>query len=421
MIKSKNELEEYLSNVCMNIALDAEKCNEIYDYLKDKYDVPREITSDLICFRMTFSEASEFILFCLLDGINSLTTNKKKVEVFYTTQEIKKYSKAKYKVNKIKFPLRFKMIKIEEDQWVGKIDIKFLMQLRDAQMINYNINAQRTMQRVIKGDKEIYKINLNKEATTSIRKSMEAGTFIPNTLTLNIPQEDYDASFYYDDENMELVIKKLKCFHISDGFHRYIAACKASDENKEFDYNMELRIVNWNEPKVQTFIYQEEQKTPLKKVDSESLNMNKAANIIVSRVNNDIFCNMKGLINRNNGIINFGEMALLVDWFYTRGQKTTNTNSIQLRAAKEIVENINIITENNPNLLENKWDYELLLAAFCTFDYFNDNSNLDKRNMPAIVSQTYKELKELNDNKLNNKKPRKVLIDLVMNIIERIK
>lgn len=31
-------------------------------------------------------------------------------------------------------------------------------------MINYNANAQRTMQRIIRGDKEIYKISLNKDA-----------------------------------------------------------------------------------------------------------------------------------------------------------------------------------------------------------------------------------------------------------------
>ena len=423
MLKSKSKLEEYLSKICMDIAIDTGKCNEIYDYIKDKYNIPRELISDLLCFRMTFTEASEYVLFCLLDGINFSGGFYKSPDEFYTPQEVKKYSKTKYKVSKIKFPLRFKMIQVEDDQWIGKIDVQLLMELRDAQMINYNVNAQRTMQRIIRGDKEIYRISLNKNAVASIRHDMEARTFIPNTLTLNIPLEDYEAEFHYDEKNMEFVISSLKCFHISDGFHRYIAACKASDEDKDFNYNMEVRIVNWAEPKVQTFIYQEDQKTPLKKMDSESLNMNKAANIIVGRINNNVFCNMKGLISRNNGIINYGEMASLVDWFYLKKlrRRAVNTNAIQIKAVKEITENINIITETNLDYMSKKWDYKFLLAAFCTFDYFNRNQEMDKRKMNDIVVKTYEKLNNIQDNKLKNKTPRKVLIDLVMEIIDEVK
>lgn len=419
MLKKKSSLENYLSKICMEIAIDSEKCNELYNYVKDKYQIPRGIISDLVCFRMTFTEASEYVLFCLLDGLNHLASYYRSVEYYYSPQEINEYSKSKFKLNKINFPLRFKMVQIEDDQWVGKVDVHFLMQLRDAQLINYNVNAQRTMQKIIRGDKEIYKISLNKNAVASIQKSMEAGTFIPNTLTLNIPQEDYEADFYYDERGMELVINKLNCFHISDGFHRYIAACKASDRNKDFNYNMEVRIVNWAEPRVQTFIYQEDQKTPLRKMDSESLNMNKAANLIVNRVNTNVFCNMKGLISRNDGIINYGEMSALVDWFYLKkSKKTANTNAMQIQATKEITENLNIITESDLTYTQKKWDYKFLLTVFCVFDYFNKNSNLNKNIMNDVIVKTYQELKNTKDEKLKNKTPRKVLIDLVMNIVK---
>lgn len=418
MKESRVDLERYLNEVCINIALDMDENDKLVTYLNEKYNIPRELSSDLICFRMTFSEVSEFVLFCMLDGINKILNYKKKVESYYTSQEINKYRNSRYKQSKIKFPIKLKMIQVDEDQWIGKIDVKFLMKLRDAQMINYNANAQRTMQRIIRGDKEIYKISLNKDAVKSINESMVNGTFISNTITLNIPLEDYDAQFHYDESNMELVISKLKCFHISDGFHRYIAACQATDGDKNFNYNMELRIVNWAEPKVQTFIYQEDQKTPLKKLDSESLNMNKASNIIVNRINDNVLCNMKGLISRNNGIINFGEMASLVDWFYIKETpKSANMNSVQMKAVKEITENINIITEQNPKYVEKKWDYKLLLSVFCVFDYFNRNNSLDKKDMINVINKTYKELKISNDSKLSNKTPRKSLIEMVLNIV----
>lgn len=126
-------------------------------------------------------------------------------------------------------------------------------------MINYNVNAQRTMQRVIKGDKELYRITLNKHAVNSIRRSFESGEFIPNTITLNIP-EDPENEFYYNEKNSELVIKNINHFDISDGYHRYVAACQAYDQNDKFNYPLEIRIVSFDNDKVKKFIFQEDQK-----------------------------------------------------------------------------------------------------------------------------------------------------------------
>lgn len=90
----------------MNIAIDVTTCNKIYDYAKEKYDVPRGIISDLVCFRKSMSEALEFILFCLFDSIVEIKNIKNKLSDFYSNQEIDTYKKSKYKVDKIKFPIK---------------------------------------------------------------------------------------------------------------------------------------------------------------------------------------------------------------------------------------------------------------------------------------------------------------------------
>ena len=212
MLKDRKTLEQYLDELCDKIVADNIKCKAVYTYANEKYEIPKGIVSDLISKRMAMQSVTEFVLFILLDSMcNVLEEKVLGVDNFYTMQEAKHYRVSKYETDKIKFPLVFKMVQVDSDQWIGKITIDMLMKLRQAQLINYNINAQRTMQRVVKGDKETYKITLNQKAVNEIQNAYENNEFIPNTITLNIPMEtEYD--FYYDEESCSLVIKSLEHF-----------------------------------------------------------------------------------------------------------------------------------------------------------------------------------------------------------------
>ena len=326
MKKDRAVLEKRLTDICSHVAVNHAACNQVYDVAKEKYNLPRGLTSDLVCLRMSMSEATEFVLFCLLDVLNKVLKDVVRASDYYTEQEIKIYSKSKYKVNKIKFPLRLKMIQIDNDQWIGTIDNKLLMQMRAAQLINYNADVQRAMTKIIRGDKEIYKITLNQKAVCAIYDNLKEGLFVPNTLTFNIPQ-DVASDFYYDSDANELVVKQIEHVQILDGFHRYIAACRLSDEDTNFVFNWELRVVNFSEDKAKNFIYQEDQKTRMKKIDSEALNMNDSANIVVTRLNENPRCNLKGLISRHGGLINFAEMAELIRFFFFKKVSKKENNS----------------------------------------------------------------------------------------------
>jgi hypothetical protein len=421
MLKAKQSLEQYLAELCDRIVLDNDRCKKIYNYANKTYKIPKGLVSDLIAKRMEMSEVSEFVLFILLDSICNVEKDNKNIQTvdkFYTFQETKFYRTSEYEIKKIKFPLVFKMIQVADDQWIGKIDVKTLMELRQAQLISYDANTQRVLQRIVKGDKEVYKISLNQKAIGEIKESFEKGNFISNTITLNIPLES-ESDFYYDKDKNSFVIKSLDSFSILDGYHRYIAASQISDINSDFNYIMELRITNWDDTKSKTFIWQDNKKTFMKRVDRESYNLNNEANIIVERLNRSILCNMKGLINRNQTIINFGEMAMLVDWFYIKNNKKKGSSNVtQLEVIKELTENINLLTEQKMDLLENKWDYKYLLSVMCVFDYCKNN-DFDKRNMASLIDKVYKELNNSNNNKFKNRTPRKVLIEYVNEIIEK--
>ena len=417
MLKDKKALEQYLEAQCDKIVFDNDKCKTIYAYANETYDIPKGIVSDLVSRRMAMSEVSEFVLFILLDSMNNVLERIQHLDNYYTEKEIQFYKKSKYKTDKIKFPLIFKMIQIEEDQWIGKISVNTLMKLRQAQMISYNVNAQRTMQRVVKGGKESYKITLNQKAIGEIAEAYSSASFIPNTITLNIPAEE-DSVFYYDQETCSLVIKSLDHFDVTDGYHRFIAACQVSDINPEFDYSMELRIVNFTEDKAKQMIFQEDKKTKMRKIDSESMNMNKAANIVVTRLNENVRCNLKGLISRNEGVVSFAELAELVDYFYFKGLGKEKERSVTLKAISELTENFNMLTEYNTEYLEKRMKYSMLLAAMFCFDYFKNET--DNRDICKIIEETAKGIEYSKSKKFNNKTPRKTLMTEVENIMKGV-
>lgn len=382
MLKDKFELEKYLNKKCFSLAINTELCNKIFDYAHEQYDIPKVLVSDYILQRKEISESTEFILFIILDSITACYRQNASlsVENFYTEKEIKFYRSSKYIEEKIEFPLKFKMVQIDEDQWIGKTDVKTLMKLRNAQIITYNTEAQRTMQKIVYGDKIAYKITVNKHAVQKIFESFQKQRFIPNTITLNIPMENY-SDFHYSEDTCMLSIKELDHFDITDGYHRYIALCRAYDLDPDFNYTMELRIINFSEDKAKQFIYQEDQKTKMSKIASNSMNMDNPANIVVTRLNDNVRFNFKGLVSRNEGIIDLGEFAELVNYFYFKGKKLTKQSEriISIEATNEIVANFNMLSEYDTSYLNNRMEFTTLIAAMFCFDYFkkNPDPNID--------------------------------------------
>ena len=420
MLKAKVDLEKYLEKQIFKIITDTEKIDNICNYVEIKYNIPYGLTSDYITMRTQLLEASEFILFCILDAFENIVREasdikRNKFSEYYTENEIKTYSAAKYKTDKIKFPLRFKAIQISEDQWNTKIDFKMLMKLRAAQLINYNEDTQRTMEKIVRGDKEIYRIKIDKNTIYAIEESYKNGTYIPTPLTFNIP-EDSDSDFYYDENSCELVIRNLTQFDIVDGYHRYLAACKACDSDKKFDFTMELRIINFPEYKAQHFIYQEDQKTKMVKTDSNSFNQNNMANQIVKRLNQNPDSNLKGLISRNDGIVNYADFASLIHYYYLSKEKSKG-NQLVIETTRELTNKFNLLTEYDAKYLNTKYQFKKLMVVVHCFAYYRDK---DIKDMCQVIDQMIERLKELDNLLFSARTPRKGIANEIDRLLQEV-
>lgn len=356
MLKNKKELTELLKPLCLSLSTNRERMLTITQEIENENGVPTGTTSDIIAGRIKIEEESEFLLFLLAKKINPNIINE-----FFTEKEINFYSTQKIENITITYPIELKCIRVANDQWIGASDSKFLMALRKAQLINYNANAQRTMQRIIRGEKETYKISVNKKAVNEIADMLSKNIFVPNTITLNIPEK---SEWYYDDKKNTLYINKIDAFDISDGYHRYLAMAQLTEKNPEFNYPIELRLVSFPDNKIKQFIYQEDQKTKMKRIDSNSMNMSNPANLVIERLNADPMFNLKDKVQRNGGLINFSYLADGVSFIWFKGVKNASMEMI-LAVKSQLCGGVNALTENYPEFLSKRLDFkETLILTY---------------------------------------------------------
>ena len=406
----RNTIEEYLARFFVNVLTDKENKKAVEEYAKVTYSYPEVLIADVLGKRKILSEVSDFDLFVLVDSFKNAGIIKNSVNAYFTDVEIEHYSKAKYKApKKIKFPLKFNVIEIAPDQWIGRTTAREIVALRDAQIIRYNVNIQRTMRKGMKGKTEEYRIMENKRATSEIRAAMQSDMFIPNTLTLNIP-DDIDSEFDFSDG--VLTIKKAKALDIIDGFHRLIALEQAANLDPDFDYVMELRITNYSEDKGQRFVYQEDQKTKMSKIDSNSFNVDDEAVRVCRRLNDDSLCNIQGQITRNEGLISLGEMALILKrlHFHNLGKNAARVRGVEL--AKELREDFNRLTEYDGKYLTERYDFITLAVVLVAFKYFRGSGSFDGNVIDKVIE------KAKADDKIGKRLKNKLFTGPTINLIE---
>lgn len=355
MLKSKEELAKKITRICENKVSDLkykEVINKWTDTLFQSYNIPHSLSNDILSLRVNPVDYEDYILFAVL----SIISEEKTVKDYFTESEIKKYSAKKYAEKKIKFPIRWKMVQVSDDQWIGSISVKELMQLRNARLINYNENTQRPLSRKTINGEEVYRITINEAAISAIMDSYANGTYISNTITLNMPE---DTEMRYSDG--EVVINQISSFDILDGYHRYLAMQRLYLNDKNFDYTMEFRLVCFPEEKAKQFIWQEDQKTKMSKIDSDSMNQNNIANQIVNRLNQKSPFN--GLINNNKSIIDAGSFSYFINQYLCGDISKKQERKEMISMSNTIYENMLILVDNAPSIIDKRWDILYLVSV----------------------------------------------------------
>lgn len=389
-------------------AYDKDKSNRLVEIVAEQFGMQGGRAMDFVSGRMSIENASlleKFALYYAMDQIEGSNLLKRN----FADEQINLLRKQKFSKEMIKFPMKFHCIQIADDQWIGKISIGELVGLYNAQLIHYNVNAQRVMKRIVRGGNVTYRIAINQHAVKQIHDLMKLGRYIPNTITLNIP---VDADYLYDKQSETLLIKSADYFDIADGYHRLLALRKLHEEEGN-DFNMELRLVSFRDDKTQQFIFQEDQKTKMAAIESASLNRYDIANSVVRALNEEDynFC-WSGNIRRDGGLVNFADLACVVSFFYVKG---TNIKSGQERQAVNKIKNdlykkLNAICDAVQDMGELNYA-KLMLIVYCART-FEDNAE-----MILHVQNGLSNINQIDKNMFSVRRPRKAQIKEIQSII----
>lgn len=423
MLKPREELNELLTQIIQKKSFEA-NADSVVDYVYEHHNIPKGELNDYLSGRKDWSEANDVVTYCVIESFNKIPNNKhlltyaEKLSEMYTKSEIGKYSKYKYKSDVIKWPLRIPCYQVAKDQWIGVADMKLLFQLGEAQLIRYNENAQRIMRKKITGGQEEYVPYVNKKAVNEIAYFFKEGIYIPNTLTLNIP-EDVEVSFKYDEDTHEIIFNSIQCLDITDGYHRYLAAWHTYQNDKDFNTPIELRITQFSDEKARGFIYQEDQKTKMTKIESKSMQVNAPANIIVERLGASSTSNLKGLIKRIGGIIDQPILVSCISKYYL-DNKVDFTKAEIIEHYKIVEDFFNVITDADTSLLSKPWTYDYIVAAVLILSYKEKNKNSKKKGSTLKTVDLNKIIQALSGD-INKTPSQRMTATEIQTLNERIK
>lgn len=356
--KSKQDLDRYVEKLVSTITTRKSR-RELYDHLKRKFDMPESVAADIITLKKDMAEFTPFELFAVVYCIKKETLGK-----FFTEAEIQQLAETKMTVPKIKLPLQLQMLKVADNQWIGATDMAFIMKLREAQMLNYDENEQRALQIIKRGEIEIRKPFVSRKAVEEIREAMENGTYIPDAITLNMTD---NAEYEYDNSSCTLSIYSLPrdMFNLIDGYHRTLAMSEIHQFNSEFNLPMELRIVSFTRSEAEAFVFQQDQKTLMKKVVSDSYDPNTITNRIIVRINKSPEFLLQNEINRNGGKIDQARLAKLIAHYYLQDPvRKADQPKVITTVASELIKKFNELLEQVPELMDGMNVQQLCTAMF---------------------------------------------------------
>lgn len=377
--RSREELNNHAEELFKRIIKRKER-RELYDKVKERFNMSVFDTEEMITFKRDIKEFTTFEVFCVVYCLDPNCLNK-----YFTKEEIEYLSKEKIIEEKASFPITFNnMVQVADDQWIGKITVQELMKFKKARLINYEEGEQRAFQRIKSGGIEIYKPFVNRRSVREIKEAMQSGAYIPDPITFNMPD---GSSFSFDNNILTVYSLPKGMFNLDDGYHRYIAMSQIYDFDSSFDYPMELRIVNFSNAKANSFIFQQDQKTPMRKIVSDSYNVNSIPSKIIQRINQDPLCNIQGMIGRNDAKINDAVLGKIIAYFFVNKKiKKEDEMAHVIQIKNKLVSDFNSLTEQDSSFL-GKYDDSLLLVTLFAFA-----SDIKPEKYAQTITQIYNRL-----------------------------
>jgi len=364
MKKDRREINAFLEEILAKAVTDKKVQQDVMTRAYHKYGMSMFRAKTILSMGASIAELKDVEIYWILDCLNDKHV---RLSDWFTDAEISLYSKLKNESNQVKFPIVLSALQVTDSQWISVVSAKELVKWR-GHILRYNKEIQRRLAIKVRGGIAYRVISLKEKAITAMVNLFIKGKFIPNTITVNLPD---DADFYYDAEKKELIISSLEYFDLTDGYHRLVALTKAVDADPNFNYPMELRLTCFSDDQAVQFIWQEEQHTPIPKDAIKSYNLSDITTKIVRRIN-ESSCNLAGRIS-NGGAVDFSAFANMINEDLIKKMSDDEKKKALATVPRDLERGINAITDEHTELLDDNRIFtiaEVRIFAFCICKYY---------------------------------------------------
>lgn len=308
-------LEKELMLVCENIAKDKKIINKVENELLKEHNILPGETRGLIDGTIPLMGVSLEMLFVLSKALYKYTKRENiNPEKYFTEVEINEMANFHVVMDteKDKEVVFENVIQTAEDQFLTTISIQKLAELYKIGRIRYNPETQRNMKYIQYRGTVLKQINLNMTSVDAMKDAMLEGSYIPDEITLNILKTG-EEKFHYNSTTQTLVVDANSEIDVVDGFHRSYAILKALTINPNLDFNMELRIVNFDVAKAQRFIIQKNKQNKIAEMHLKSWQQEKLENQVVKKLNESTNNEMQWKITTDVNLLQYNRAYVMFD------------------------------------------------------------------------------------------------------------
>lgn len=300
MKRDRNELENYLIEVIKDIRHDRKAVERINQTFREQglaagtFNMVTRSANDIY----SLDVAKLFVLSLAL--YNETKNNNISPHEYFSDIEItnaKRHIENETHNQTLELPIELlNVIKMSEEEYMTRIDIKVLVNMYHSQLIYYDFETQRSAKfKKHLGDKFIEVPNINKFSVNDIASHMLNGTYLPDTITLNIFSNEFEA-ITFNNKNNSLMINKGAEISILDGFHRLQGAVKAVNMNPDINLQLFLSVRSYDKDIARSFFGQINTVTIVKKERLKELKSDKPSDTVVRNLMRSPNSDLKGRI-----------------------------------------------------------------------------------------------------------------------------
>jgi hypothetical protein len=177
-------------------------------------------------------------------------------------------------------------------------DINEKIRWRNYNKLRFNPETQRDLIE-IKSQKGtiVKKLDINRKAVNNMKELMIKGLYFPVPCIININPDKCEEPVII--RGNTLTIPKENHIDLIEGFHNYIAECEVKDENPDWNFPCELKLMFLDIDRCNDFINQMDQKTHFREPQKARIDTQSQENFIIDRLNSNSKYHLVGTIDKD--------------------------------------------------------------------------------------------------------------------------